>query len=83
MFTFYVLGLLGVNEKVEFGNCNSSLGNEVLSILAYAELAGMSTGILTNTRVSHATPAAFYSHSPSRNWESDQAAQGNCKDICK
>ena len=65
------------------GNCNSSVGNEVLSVLTYAELAGLSTGIVTNTRVSHATPAAFYSHTPDRNWEYDQSRQESCKDIGK
>lgn len=55
----------------------------MLSILTYAELAGMSTGIISTTRVTHATPAAFFSQTPSRQWENDQAAKGNCIDICK
>ena len=65
------------------GDCNSAKGNKVLSILTYAELAGMSTGLITDTRVTHATPGAFYSHTPSRDWENDQAAEGDCVDICK
>ena len=55
----------------------------MLSILTFAELAGMSTGLITDMRVTHATPGAFYSHTPSRNWENDQSAQGSCVDICK
>ncbi|XP_028394024.1 alkaline phosphatase-like [Dendronephthya gigantea] len=74
-------GILGLNEKAVFEDCASAAGNEVLSILTYAEKAGMSTGLITDTRVTHATPAAFYSHSASRNWENDQAAQGDCVDI--
>lgn len=74
-------GILGLNEDAVYENCDSAKGNEVLSILTYAELAGMSTGLITDTRVTHATPAAFYSHTPSREWENDQKAKGDCKDI--
>ena len=83
MLIFSYLGVIGVNENVIFEDCSSLAGNEVLSILTYAELAGLSTGIVTDTRVAHATPAAFYSHSPSRLWEADDPKQENCKDICK
>ena len=76
-------GILGLNEKAIYEDCASAKGNEVLSILTYAELAGMSTGLITDTRVTHATPGAFFSHSPSRNWENDQATEGDCEDICK
>ena len=33
------------------------------SILKWAQQAGKSVGIVTNTRVTHATPAAAYAHS--------------------
>ena len=69
--------------KAIYEDCSSAKGNEVLSILTFAELAGMSTGLVTNMRVTHATPAAFYSHTPSREWENDQSARGACADICK
>ncbi|CAG2112266.1 unnamed protein product, partial [Medioppia subpectinata] len=45
-----------------------------------------STGIVTTTRVTHATPAALYSHSASRYWESDDKMPQNaalCKDIAR
>jgi alkaline phosphatase len=38
----------------------------------FAEIAkaqGLAVGIVTTTRVTHATPAAVYGHSPSRDWE--------------
>lgn len=41
---------------------------------------------MTTTRITHATPAATYAHSPDRNWESDSdidPAQGDCKDIAQ
>ncbi|QMW22350.1 alkaline phosphatase [Sandaracinobacteroides saxicola] len=37
-----------------------------------AEIAkgqGMAVGVVTTTRITHATPAAVYAHVPSRNWE--------------
>lgn len=46
---------------------------------------GKSTGVVTNTRLTHATPAATYAHSAHRNWESDvdviDNARGKCRDI--
>ena len=62
------------------------MGNEVISALDLAELAGLSTGIVTTTRVTHATPAATYAKSADRNWEghSDmplQALNEGCMDI--
>ena len=34
-------------------------------------LPGKSVGLVTTTRVTHATPAALYAHTVDRNWESD------------
>lgn len=49
--------------------------------------AGKATGLVTNTRVSHATPAALYAHSASRYWEDDSKvppkARKTCKDITR
>lgn len=42
-----------------------------------AELAkgqGMAVGVVTNTRLTHATPAAVYAHVPNRGWEGADAA---------
>lgn len=41
-------------------------------------------GIVTNTKITHATPAAGYAHAASRLWEGDvhmHGVQGGCKDI--
>jgi len=48
-----------------------SQATPVPTILDWAQEAGMKTGIITNTRVTHATPAALYAKSASRNWECD------------
>lgn len=62
--------------------------SKVVSILTLAERAGMSTGIVTTTRITHATPASAYAHSVDRDWENDvdvkSAKNGSdCPDIGK
>uniref|UniRef100_A0A9L0SK68 Alkaline phosphatase, tissue-nonspecific isozyme n=1 Tax=Equus caballus TaxID=9796 RepID=A0A9L0SK68_HORSE len=66
--------------------CNTTQGNEVTSILHWAKEAGKSVGIVTTTRVNHATPSAAYAHSADRDWYSDnempsEALSQGCKDI--
>jgi alkaline phosphatase len=39
------------------------------TILEQAEARGLSTGIVTTTRITHATPAANFAHTPNRDWE--------------
>lgn len=52
-----------------FGNCTSARNTEVDSILQWAHQAGKSVGIITTTRITHATPACTYAHTPHRDWE--------------
>lgn len=80
------IGIVGINEAVTRGDCSSQNGNELITILDLAELAGLSTGIVTTTRVTHATPAATYAKSPDRDWEDPsempvQAIKDGCEDI--
>lgn len=46
---------------------------------------GKATGFVTTTRITHATPAAFYAHSANRYWESDDKVPSGvvCKDIAR
>jgi len=79
-------GIIGVAEAVVRGDCASVAGNELISALDLAEIAGLSTGIVTTTRVTHATPAATYAKSPERDWEDpskmpQQAIADGCEDI--
>ncbi|GIY69255.1 hypothetical protein CDAR_5701 [Caerostris darwini] len=75
-------GTIGVDGRVEFENCESSVDptTHVPSIMKWAQEKGKWTGIVTSTRVTHATPAGSYSHTPSRNWESSTPSP-KCKDI--
>lgn len=64
-------GVLSVDQNVIPGDHTSVEGNELPSILMLAERAGLSTGVVSTARITHATPAACYAHSPERDWESD------------
>ncbi len=50
-------------------------GETLISVVEVAEENELSTGIVSNTRVTHATPAAFMSHVNNRNQESLIAEQ--------
>ncbi|XP_047444343.1 alkaline phosphatase-like [Mugil cephalus] len=79
-------GTLGVSAATPRYNCSLTFGNEVKSVLHRAKNAGKSVGIVTTTRVQHASPAASYAHSADRDWYDDsdltpEAVQNGCRDI--
>ena len=79
-------GIISIAQAVEKGNCASGKNQELVSTLELAELAGMSTGIVSTARITHATPAATYARSASRNWESDSdipESEQDCHDIAR
>lgn len=45
--------------------------NRLETLLEQCEKRGMWTGVVSTARLTHATPAACYSHSPNRDWEAD------------
>lgn len=80
--------LISVNQYVSLGDCRSMQGNSLPTLLEMAENKGMSTGIVTTARITHATPAANYAHSMHRNFEDDgdtaaMSDPGNCIDIAR
>ena len=64
-------GVLSIDENVVRGDHESVDGNQLTTLLELAEDRGLSTGVVSTARVTHATPAACYAHSPERDWESD------------
>lgn len=79
-------GVISVDQRVRRGDCASQPGTELTTVLELAEIIGLATGIVTTTRITHATPAATYAHTIERNFESDAAARfiktpTNCIDI--
>jgi alkaline phosphatase len=73
-------GTLSVNQNIVRGDYRTVKGNETKTLLEYAEEAGKSTGVVTTTRITHATPAACYSHTADRDWESDKDIYNRHKD---
>ena len=77
--------MLGLTAAAVYKDCATEKPNVVTSIFETAEAKGLATGIVTTTRITHATPASTYAHSVNRDWESDkdmgaEAGKG-CKDI--
>ena len=64
-------GFLSVNQNGVRRDHTTVTGNQLTTILELAEDKGLSTGVVTTTRVTHATPAACYAHTVERDWEDD------------
>ena len=80
-------GVLSVGADVRRGDCAGSVGKELATLLEEAEQRGLGTGLVTTTRITHATPAAAYAHAADRSWEyaaaMPPAAREGCKDIAR
>ncbi|MFN3920054.1 MAG: alkaline phosphatase [Methylohalobius sp.] len=81
-------GLIGLDQTASRGDCPSAREAERRTLLEEAESLGLSTGVVTTTRLTHATPAATFAHVPERDWESDadmpeSAKRTGCKDIAR
>ena len=81
------MGAIGVSAGPK-DDCTGSLDKGLLTWLQLADSANLATGIVSTARLTHATPAATYAHSPNRNWENDtdlpaEAVTAGCKDIAQ
>lgn len=56
-------------------------GNRVKSMLEYAAENGLSTGVIASCAITHATPASFVAHQPSRKMEEEIAVDFVNSDI--
>jgi alkaline phosphatase len=82
------IGLLAVGASAARGDCAASFNDRLPTLVEIAEDAGLATGIVTTTRLTHATPGAAYGHVPDRNWETDtkvpEAARvRGCRDLAQ
>ncbi|GLV40785.1 Alkaline phosphatase 1 [Carabus blaptoides fortunei] len=66
-------GTIGVTAEVARDECTSmnNQSNHVDSVARWSQLAGKATGIVTTTRITHASPSGAYAHTAERDWESD------------
>ncbi|XP_063410420.1 alkaline phosphatase-like [Mytilus trossulus] len=81
--------VLGVDGSVRSKDCSSMTDkSKVTSIADWSIQKEKSVGIVTTTRITHATPGAAYANTPYRNWEVDWQLENvtnreNCPDIAK
>lgn len=73
-------------KKMVFSSCITKSAPPTL--LKRAKKAGLSVGVVTTTRITHATPAAVYGHAVSRSWEEEKdidprAAKFGCKSLAE
>ena len=81
-------GVLSISKEVPKGNCQAAQKAELTTVLELAEQIGMSTGIVSTARLTHATSAANYAHSADRAYEddsnlTDQQKADGCRDIAR
>ena len=81
-----VNGTIGVTQDIVLNDPASQAGAEVTTIFEQAEAAGLSTGLVSTARITHATPAATFAKVAGRDWENDtnlpeNAAEFGVKDI--
>lgn len=81
-------GEISVNQSVVRGETSNAViqANKVESLLVKAEAYGLSTGVISTARITHATPAATYANISDRNWEHNgqlpaEAVASGVKDI--
>ena len=69
----------------DVADAEATAAKSLRTILERAEERGLSTGVVTTARVTHATPAANYAHVAHRDWESDKElpAGATVKDIAR
>jgi alkaline phosphatase len=82
------IGVLGIGPEAEKGVCKDALAHPLPLLGEEVKARGLALGIVTTTRITHATPASVYARSADRDWEADtnipadQQGQG-CKDIAQ
>ena len=79
---------IGLDSTADLMSCDSQKTKTVPTLFEMAETAGLSTGVVTTTRITHATPAAVYGHVAFRDWEADadmtpDALSAGCADIAR
>ncbi|QSX76420.1 alkaline phosphatase [Lysobacter arenosi] len=81
-------GVLSIGQQAARRNCAEALQAPILTLWELAASQGLGTGVVTTTRVTHATPGATFTHSAERNWENDvdlpdEAKAAGCIDIAR
>ncbi|CAH0694833.1 unnamed protein product [Spodoptera exigua] len=74
------IATIGVSARVQHGACAAARdpAHHVHSIAEWALSDGRDAGIVTTTRVTHASPAGAYAHTAHRDWEADADVAASC-----
>lgn len=80
------IGVLGIGPDAEKGVCKDAQAHPLPLLGEEVKQRGLALGIVTTTRLTHATPASVYARSADRDWEADTAIPAEqqdqgCKDI--
>lgn len=81
-------GVIGIGQQAARHDCAAALAAPLATLWELAATHGLATGVVTTTRVTHATPAATFTHSADRGWEDDSdlpagAKAAGCVDIAR
>lgn len=81
-------GVIGVGPEAAENDCGASKIHELPSLFGIAQAQGRATGVVSTARITHATPAATYAHTPQRDWEAngdlpEAAVSQGCTDIAR
>lgn len=81
-------GYLAVDQNIVQDDFAATGRHRLTTIIELAERAGLSTGVVSTARITHATPAACYAHASVRDWECDanltpEARQAGFPDIAR
>lgn len=64
-------GIIGIGPAAHVGDCAEGQAHVLPNIAERLSGIGKAIGIVSTARITHATPAAVYGHSPDRDWEAD------------
>ena len=65
-------GVINIGPDAHRRDCREALDHPFVPLGVIAKERGKSVGVVTTTRLTHATPASVFAHSPERDWESDR-----------
>ena len=79
-------GVINISPDARRRACQDALDLPLKPLGVMAKVQGKSVGVVTTTRLTHATPASVFAHSPERDWESDRYLSESdwalgCRDI--
>lgn len=74
-------GVININDNVRRGDCSTVSGNKLETIFSLAAKKGKALGVVTTARLTHATPATAFAHSPDRDWENESAMPQKAKEL--